>query len=389
MNLRMLRVKQGDCLWIDYGDPANPSRVLIDGGPSGCTSLRAQIDKELTKHNKLMFELLVVTHIDLDHINGIIELLSDLPEGVSFGEIWFNAYQHLLPTDRLGGKPIRAQIEERASTGGDSSDRLGAKEGEDLAEILAAKFADVWNTSFPSPQTPLRQRKIVIPAEGPLPVVKLPGGAKITLLSPLQAQLDALAKKWRTILRDKGLKPGSGLEAGLSAAKDRLGKKDKWPPNIDALGSKRPRLDTSEHNGSSIAFVFEYDGRRILFGADAFAPTLAAGIKRLLSGATSERFELAAFKLSHHGSAANLTNELLDLLRCSRYLISTDGSSHSHPDHEALARIIVRGGKNPTLLFNARSKTTKDWGEGRRARDWPAFEAVYPEDNEVGLILPL
>ncbi len=29
----MLPAGHGDCLWIEYGDPGRPQRVLIDGGP--------------------------------------------------------------------------------------------------------------------------------------------------------------------------------------------------------------------------------------------------------------------------------------------------------------------------------------------------------------------
>ena len=34
-SLELLPAKDGECLWIEYGDPANPHRVLIDAGRAG------------------------------------------------------------------------------------------------------------------------------------------------------------------------------------------------------------------------------------------------------------------------------------------------------------------------------------------------------------------
>ena len=32
--VHMLDAAHGDCLWIEYGDPARPKRILIDTGPA-------------------------------------------------------------------------------------------------------------------------------------------------------------------------------------------------------------------------------------------------------------------------------------------------------------------------------------------------------------------
>jgi glyoxylase-like metal-dependent hydrolase (beta-lactamase superfamily II) len=48
----------------------------------------------------------VVSHIDADHIGGVIELLEDTALGVSFGDIWFNGYRHL-PAPKAPAAPPR------------------------------------------------------------------------------------------------------------------------------------------------------------------------------------------------------------------------------------------------------------------------------------------
>jgi glyoxylase-like metal-dependent hydrolase (beta-lactamase superfamily II) len=68
--------------------------VVVDGGitKTGREALRAMID---ARQKPLNFELLVITHIDLDHIEGIIEILQDLPPDISFKEICFNGWDQL------------------------------------------------------------------------------------------------------------------------------------------------------------------------------------------------------------------------------------------------------------------------------------------------------
>lgn len=79
---------------------ASPPRVvIIDGGLRETAKiLGARIDAARTE--TLEVELLVVTHIDNDHILGIIELLKSPPLAMRVKDVWFNGRQQLmqLPT---------------------------------------------------------------------------------------------------------------------------------------------------------------------------------------------------------------------------------------------------------------------------------------------------
>jgi hypothetical protein len=121
--------------------------------------------------------------------------------------------------------------------------------------------------------------------------------------------------------------------------------------------------DTSVANGSSIALLAEFDEHAILLTGDAHADVLAKSITALQQarGRKNEKLKLDALKLSHHGSAGGTTVELLALLDCQRYLVSSNGNIFSHPDREAMARVILHGGKRPTLCFNYRSPLNNLW----------------------------
>ena len=95
--IEMLPARQGDALWLEYGDAAHPRRALIDAGtPETWDALQARI--AALDPGDRHFELLIVSHIDKDHIGGVIPLLEDTALGITFGDVWFNGFRHLPST---------------------------------------------------------------------------------------------------------------------------------------------------------------------------------------------------------------------------------------------------------------------------------------------------
>jgi hypothetical protein len=79
-----------------------------------------------------------------------------------------------------------------------------------------------------------------------------------------------------------------------------------------------------------------------------------------------------------------MSGVLLELLDCPRYLVSTDGQIFSHPDPEAIAKVIRFGGHRPTLLFNYHSVTTDRWDDPSLQRRYN-YRTQYPEHASAGL----
>lgn len=343
----------GDCLWVTWGTAPDLHHMLIDGGPPGTApALRRRIEHAVeAAGGRLHIDLLVVSHIDSDHIGGILSLLEAPPTGVSFGDIWFNAYRHLLPPDLLG-----------------------AVQGERLSALLTAKKLP-WNLAFGG-------EAVVVPPAGPLPQITLPGGMTLTLLSPTPDKLARLAPKWADEARE------AGLQLGIPAAPpatDLLGRNDAWPPNLAALAASPFVGDGSAANGSSLAFIAAFGGKSCLFAADAHADVLTASLKRL-----GTPVKLDAFKLPHHGAGANLSRALLGCVDCDRFLISTNGDIHKHPDFAAVARILIRESKTPpTLIFNYHSATTSVWERLSELSNAPAAKLIFPTDNASGAVIHL
>ena len=149
--------------------------------------------------------------------------------------------------------------------------------------------------------------------------------------------------------------------------------------DIEALADSTFVADSSKPNASSIALVAEFEGRRALLTGDAHVDRLIQSLKPLAE-AEGGRLRLDVAKLSHHGSKRNVSSELIRLLACPRYLVSTDGSHFNHPDPEAIARVIKHGGANVELAFNYSTAQTELWG-GKRLRDKWGYRAMYPSEQ--------
>ena len=350
LDVHMLPAQHGDCLWIEYGEERGPkSRVLVDCGTRATNRhLMARIDALPEAERKL--ELFVMTHIDDDHIGGAIPFLEGHLGGVHVDDVWFNGWRHL-------------------------SDFLGAKQGERFSTLLA-DLRLPWNQ--------WRSEKSIVVDNGVLPEKELPGGLRLTLLSPTAEKLEALGKHWEKELDRFGLEPG----ARMLGTDDEDEGGDSVSTDVDELVERPFKSDKRAPNGSSIALLAEFEGKSVLLGADAHPAVLIDSIGKLLRKRGADRLKLDAFKVAHHASHGNTSPELLQLLECPRYLISTNGDKFKHPHSETIARLIRFGGPGAELCFNYISDYNKVWSK-KELQDRYRYRTRYPETSAPGLVVRL
>lgn len=347
-DIEMLPAGHGDCLWIEYGDASATHRVLIDCGTQPSASGLLERIAALPDKDR-RFELLALSHIDSDHIGGALPLLKSMRNGLAVGDVWFNGWRHL-------------------------SQQLGSKQG----EMFSSAIVDMklpWNA--------WRDGRAIVADPADLPVCKLPGGMTLTLLSPTKAQLDKLAPAWVQELKSAGLVPGAHADYSRF-----LKEKPSTSTDIDSLADTAFNSDTAPANGSSIAFLAEFGGASAIFGADAHDPVLVASIRALLEKRGIAKLKLDAYKVPHHASQNNLSSDLLRLIDCKRYCVSTNGDYFHHPDREAIGRIIKYGGARPTLYFNYRTRYNDVWAQPALQERY-AYSAVYRRDEDPGSLVSL
>jgi beta-lactamase superfamily II metal-dependent hydrolase len=353
ITVEVLPAGYGDCLVLSCPVKGGVWRLLVDTGPDEAwPRLRARLAAlPPSREGKRHIDLAVISHIDHDHIGAARLLFADRELRLSFGDIWFNARPHTATR--------------------------GVAEGEGLASLLGdAARALPWNRAFAG-------NPVVTPGLGQF--VELPAAPatpSITVLSPEPVALAKLAKTWdkelaRLKRREQDEEPllRSGSDARF--------------PDLEALAGVVSPTDKAPANGSSIAILVEHRGASIVLAADAFAPVLEPALRSLAEKrGVGAALRVDAFKISHHGSRANLTAGLLTAVTADHYIVSTNNAVFGLPNDEALARIVLNGGHMPTLWFNYRTEMNARWADPE-LQSRHRFMVRLPPQGEEGITLVL
>jgi len=351
ITLEVLPAGFGDCLLISCPGEHGDWRMLVDTGPDETYgSLRRRLMALPVEANgKRHIDLFVVTHIDHDHIGGASLLLNDRELDLSFTDIWFNA------------PPARRT--------------RGVAEGESLSKLLGVGDRDLpWNVAWSG-------GPVGTPAEGGGVELTGVGAPRVTLLSPTPERLADLYRVWAKELDRLRRKERDQPDSDPSPTRGAV-------PSLEALAERQTPTDKSVPNGSSIALLVEHQGASILLSADAFSPVLVPALRALAKRRGIQgRIEVDAVKLSHHGSRANVTSELLTAVKAKHFVFSTNNNYFNHPNDEAVARVVVNG-EHPTLWFNYDTPRNRRWGSSELLSKY-GYSARFPTDASSGVTLEL
>lgn len=313
--LEALRAKFGDALLLHSGTKAKPQLTVIDGGPPGVynDALRPRLEqlrkqRKLADETPLDIDLMMVSHIDADHIAGLLELVRKLKERDEAGEpppwnikrFWHNSFDDILDNDDLevasaASTLSPASLGEFLAPAG-SSLLASVGQGRDLRKLLDA-FSLGGNKPFNG----------LVLQEGNTKPVAI-GDLKITVVAPGRTNLEALREKW-----DKEIKP--------------MLKKEKSKKNIAEIAAY---VDESVHNLSSIVLLIESQKKRLLLTGDGRGDHTLAGLaaaKLLRNG----KLKLDVLKVPHHGSIHNVEKGYFETIVADHYVISADGKD-DNPD---------------------------------------------------------
>lgn len=335
----------GDCNVIRLvKDCGAQYAIMVDCGKY-TTLVKEYVRDVLHDH----INLLIATHIDGDHILGLINMLNE-HEGLTVDNIWYNCYRRT-DTDtevRLNDqqKRIIEQIKKALPVEFDAINyrEISAPQGKTLAKTILENDAlkQVWQKDFITDQI----EDFVLPD----------GFGKIVLLGPKQNALEAIENKFKDAF-DKyfmqawndSLEQGDELEELLvrltDTLQDRIMMKSinsNTPCTYNAAfvrnKAKEEDADDSDTNYSSIAFMLEYEGHKIAMLGDAFASTIEKAIDNKY-GNEAKPIECDAIKVSHHGSNGNNSKKLFSLINSQKYFIP-GGKGDDYPTWGTFGRIV-------------------------------------------------
>lgn len=321
--IKFLKANNGDAIFISYKHNSNSKNILIDTGtgatycskPNGRKKdgeLKNLINDLQSKDEKI--DLLIITHWDDDHIGGILKWFQeDLDSAKSMiNHIWFNSgtliNKHFESDEASEDKNVLDNLEYNANT--------SIKQGVTFEKyILDSSLSHnlIKNDTF---------------------VDNILDGIKFTILSPTNKELERLLTKWEE----------SPYNSNTSASN-----KD-YDKTFEQLLVNDFKEDDAIHNGSSIAFILEIEDKKMMFLGDAHPSVIVDSLNKL-GYKQANKLKIDLMKVSHHGSKANTSDELLDIIECDRFMISTDGSKHGLPNKETIARIVKKH-ENCKIYFN-------------------------------------
>jgi len=347
IKLKTYKAQEGDAFLLSLGEDFN---ILVDMGVSETYEKHIKADLIALSAKGKKIDLLIITHIDNDHINGAVKFINDNGSNsriIEVEEIWHNSYRHLqfnkTKTKRLGEdeKNILSELisqNTRSSTDNGISD-VGFSEGSTFASLLY-KHNYHWNLSSAGMAVCIES----------MPVFSK-GDLKIRLLSPNKQKLEKLAAKWEdeldSLLYNFNLSEDTIFDDAFELYVQNI--KDESNITTDCSSSSFDILKLAGHideyeyranNGSSIAFILEFKTKKILLLGDAHENIVYNSLNQLKSEGYELKFDLV--KVSHHGSRKNISNRLLKIIDSTIFLISTNGKRHSHPNLEAIAKIATK-----------------------------------------------
>lgn len=345
LNLRVVQARIGDCLILENGSSKQRKYVLVDGGPDHVYGpyLRDELKKIGASGGKL--DLVVLTHMDNDHVLGLLEMMAELkdaqakgqPPLIQIGRMWHNGFAKIVPSAGAEAESLEMELLTASEdptpdpapavpapqTGAvlprlrvvppttppvtaisdipDEMPSYGVNEGYNL-QLLDSELGVPRNPGFPD--------GLVMLESAPRPIRV--AGIKFWVLGPSRSNLEQLRKVWQSWMEARGM-------------------------SFDVT----IRPDTSKANLSSIMLLVQAGKRRILLTGDGRGDDVVNGLEQsglLPSGGT---IHVDILKIPHHGSARNAVGSLFNRVLADTYVISSAVDiRYNNPDIETLVWLV-------------------------------------------------
>lgn len=386
--LKTFKAGKGDCLFFQLASESSQYVIMIDCG--GYTAeIKQFVEETLNNH----IDLLIVTHIDNDHIDGLVSMLEQ-NNGLYIGKILYNCYQMLNGQGvQVMSEEIKKDIEKLTHNlpfkSKMENGKINAEKASTLAGLLLANKD--WNTAW------YRDEYITMDSVDYILGENL---GKLTFLSPKKEDVEILDKNFAreymrlTHHRIVGM-PFFGQETLYELVSRLVSMKRKereQPKKVScpvALFTDEQLIKAydfaptaiTDENTASIAFIWEGGDKKVLFLGDA-EPMIAE--KSIILKMGSNKLDFAAIKVSHHGSKHSTNIGLMNLVDSSHYFI-TGGNSVDKPSLEAIIKIVRRDDKRERILHrnNEHNKLMNDLASEEGTTLRTQYNFVISDQNEL------
>ena len=352
MRLTVFQSSKGDCLLLT--NAARTARILVDAGmPASYTAHVAASLGRLRKTGKTI-DLVYVSHIDRDHIGGVLEMLDNeaawrvhefqkqhgntnskppgVPRPPKIGAIWHNAFH--------------AQLKQNA---GPVEDALAAiapmLAGSDVPEVrqvaleqseLVTSVGDAIRVSrrisdgqLKIPLNPQAKGKLMMQRANQAPITL--GGMRITILGPTTKHLNGLKKEWNEWLRThkaelKKIRAAAKRDQANLGTSEFEGLLDSLRLQAESFGDP---ASVTPPNLASLTLLVEEGGQSILLTGDARGDQIVDGLKAAGRFPGSPPLVVDVLKVPHHGSEHNIDSDFCDAVIARDYIFCANGEDEN------------------------------------------------------------
>jgi beta-lactamase superfamily II metal-dependent hydrolase len=370
MKLKIFDGFDGDCVLLESADG---KRILCDGGRS--TSMRQNVRDELAKLRtaKQKLDVVYVSHVDQDHITGVLALLQDeldwrihdhrvkngitknppkAPRPPEIKTVWHNAFRDQVDKNKvtqiesllaaavptLNGTGVR-KLEQAALELGDLG--LAVSDALKVSQLIGPDLLNIPVNKLPGqggePKL-LMQRKNQ-------PAFKL-GSLSITIVGPGNEELKNLAKGWNT-----------WLKANSATVKEIRAQKKKRVEEFSNGTLNGEVFDLRDWNGipdfkgvttpniASLMLMVEEPGKkagtlkRVLLTGDGQQDFILEGLEETGFTPKGGTIHLDVLKVQHHGSENNLDAKFCRRVSADNYVFCGNGA-HGNPETTVIQHIF-------------------------------------------------
>lgn len=320
--LEAVQAQDGDCFLLHYEAGGKPGLILIDGGSAGVYSnfLKPRLQQLRGKTPVLNLRMVIVSHIDADHISGVLDLfrqmskLQDdgLPLPYKITTLWHNAFGKLVKSHTAGAESAAVS----AAVGGEVA--ALPELDENVAAVVASVKQGDDLRKFATQITTINKEAsggLIYAPDGQKREYKIADGLMFTILGPQETELNNLDEEWT---KSKSKKSQGASEQSVAA--DYL---NRTVPNLSSIVILATK---TEANGKTL---------RMLLTGDAGGDLILDALERQQLLDANGKIKVDLLKLQHHGSSHSVDADFFRRVLADTYVISGNGK-HGIPHHDAL-----------------------------------------------------
>ena len=356
--VEVIKASEGDCFFLSFTFESSNFNMMIDSGPSKCwnNELRTFLDSINATGKRI--NVLLITHIDADHIGGAIKLFAEDKYCNMVDEVWYNGLPQITNTISSTASEDEEYAFSRLKSmhyysADDPNGPISVRQAQALSDLLRKKHIPVNIPANGSAITSLTHS------------VRLSDNFQIDFLLPKADKLQELETKFQVELYKVCSREAFSTTPSAELAFEyTMLDECQLSETVIPISQSRPNIkslqewaalewcaDKSKTNASSIAICFNFYGKKLLFLGDANSEDICDA---LITWSTEFKQDLFfdIVKLPHHGASGN-NLDLLNIIDARYFILSTDGEKFSHPSKETVAKIVSRPtGRTRHLIFN-------------------------------------